>query len=132
MAIFKRKLDASKQTGLLNEPKCAKCKQPIFISWKDQSSMDKLGVNTRNLGEPTLFPPKEGTHGWYHMSDPQHKNSEHEATPHDGRTLMEQHNSDQDAHLAFESYKSWRSQPHISAQVEEAKHLNPQQFKKRR
>ena len=133
MAIRKRKLDADKRTGLLNEPKCATCKQPIFVSWKDQSSMDKLGVTRTNLGEPTLFPPKEGTHGWYHMSDPQNKNREHAhaITPHDGRSLMEQHNSDQDTHIAFEGYRSWRSQPHIAAQVEEAKNLNPNQFKRR-
>lgn len=129
MAIFKRKLDANKRTGLLNEPKCATCKQPIFVSWKDQSSMDKLGVTRTNLGEPMLFPPKEGTHSWYHMDDPQHVNSDHDAAPHDGRTLEQQHNSDMDTHIAFEGYKTWRNQPHINDMIEESKTLNKNQFK---
>jgi hypothetical protein len=87
----RKKLDADKESGFLNEPKCAKCKQPIFPSWKDGVTIGKLGVTMENSD---FIEPKEATHGWYHMDDPLHETSTHTATPHDGRSLADQHNSD--------------------------------------
>lgn len=100
-----KKLDVNRSTGLLNEPKCATCKAPIFISWKTQGDMDKLGVNRRNLGDPLMFPPKEGTHAWFHMDDPQHIDSDHNATPHDNRTLQQQHDNDFAVSTMYEHFR---------------------------